>query len=94
MGILAVWGSTGTMPYEEIIAFIPIFIAAAMTLGYDAIIGVAISIVPVGAGFASTTANPFTIGFAQTISERPMFSGESLTDYGGGKSCIMKRWHG
>lgn len=75
MGILAVWGSAGTMPYEEIIAFIPIFIAAAMTLGYDAIIGVAISIVPVGVGFASATVDSFTIGVAQTISERPMFSG-------------------
>ena len=75
MGILAVWGSTGTMPYEEIIAFIPIFIVAAMTLGYDVIIGVAISIVPVGVGFASATVDSFTIGVAQTISERPMFSG-------------------
>ena len=75
MVILAVWWATGTMPYEEIIAFIPIFIAAAMTLGYDAIIGVAIFIVPVGVGFASAIANPFPIGFAQAISERPMFSG-------------------
>ena len=75
MVILAVWGPTGTMPYEEIIAFIPIFIAAAMTLGYDAIIGVAIFIVPVGVGFASATVDSFTIGVAQTISERPMFSG-------------------
>ena len=71
MVILAVWWATGTMPYEESIAFIPIFAAVAMTLGYDAIIGVAIFIVPVGVGFASAT----VIGVAQTISERPMFSG-------------------
>ena len=58
-----------------LLCVIPIFIVAAMTLGYDVIIGVAISIVPVGVGFASATANPFTIGFAQAISERPMFSG-------------------
>lgn len=32
MVILAVWGSTGTMSYEEIIAFIPIFVAVAMAL--------------------------------------------------------------
>ena len=83
MVILAVRGSTGIMPYEEIIAFIPIFIAAAMTLGYDVIIGVAISIVPVGVGFASATANPFTIGFAQTISERPMFSGVGYRIFNG-----------
>lgn len=83
MVILAVWGSTGTMPYEESIAFIPIFIAAAMTLGYDAIIGVAISIVPVGVGFASATVDSFTIGVAQTISERPMFSGVGYRIFNG-----------
>ena len=71
------------MPYEEIIAFIPIFIAAAMTLGYDAIIGVAISIVPVGVGFASATVDSFTIGFARTISERPMFSGVGYRIFNG-----------
>ena len=83
MGILAVWGATGTMPYEEIIAFIPIFIVAAMTLGYDVIIGVAISIVPVGVGFASATVDSFTIGVAQTISERPMFSGVGYRIFNG-----------
>ena len=83
MVILAVWRSTGTMPYEEIIAFIPIFIAAAMTLGYDAIIGVAISIVPVGVGFASATVDSVTIGFARTISERPMFSGVGYRIFNG-----------
>ena len=83
MVILAVWGSTGTMPYEEIIAFIPIFIVAAMTLGYDVIIGVAISIVPVGVGFACATATPVTIGFGQTISERPMFSGVGYRIFNG-----------
>ena len=67
MTVLSVWGSTGTMSYEEIIAFIPIFVAVAIALGYDAMTGVAISVVPVGVGFASATVNPFTIGVAQTI---------------------------
>lgn len=75
MILLAVWGSTGTMSYEEIIAFIPIFVAVSMALGYDAMVGVAISVIPVGVGFASATVNPFTIGVAQTIAEIPMFSG-------------------
>lgn len=75
MIILAAWGSTGTMSYEEIIAFIPIFVAVSIALGYDAMVGVAISVVPVGVGFASATVNPFTIGVAQTIAELPMFSG-------------------
>ncbi|WP_206460261.1 YfcC family protein [Anaerovorax sp. IOR16] len=75
MIILAIWASTGTMSYEEIIAFIPIFVAVSMALGYDAMVGVAISVVPVGVGFASATVNPFTVGVAQTIAELPMFSG-------------------
>ncbi|MGN0986768.1 MAG: YfcC family protein, partial [Otoolea sp.] len=75
MIVLAIWGSTGTMSYEEIIAFIPIFVAVAIALGYDAMVGVAISVVPVGVGFAAATVNPFTIGVAQTIAELPMFSG-------------------
>lgn len=75
MIVLAVWGSTGTMSYEEIIAFIPIFVAVSIALGYDAMVGIAISVVPVGVGFASATVNPFTIGVAQTIAELPMFSG-------------------
>lgn len=77
MALLSIWGSTGTMSYEEIIAFIPIFVAISLSLGYDALVGIAISVVPVGVGFASATVNPFTIGVAQTIAELPLFSGLS-----------------
>ncbi|MFV0516864.1 MAG: YfcC family protein [Aminipila sp.] len=75
MVILSAWASTGTISYEEIIAFAPIFVAVAIALGYDALVGIAISVVPVGVGFASATVNPFSIGVAQTIAELPMFSG-------------------
>ncbi len=75
MIILSAWGSTGTMSFEEIIAFIPIFIALCIALGYDSLVAIGISVVPVGVGFASATVNPFTIGVAQTIAELPMFSG-------------------
>ncbi|MGI6177217.1 MAG: YfcC family protein [Eubacterium sp.] len=75
MVVLAIWGSTGTISYEEIVAFVPIFVSIALALGYDPLVGVGISVVPVGVGFASATVNPFTIGVAQTIAELPMFSG-------------------
>ncbi|XVG95657.1 YfcC family protein [Eubacteriales bacterium KG125] len=78
MAILSVWGSTGTMSYEEIIAFIPIFVSVAIALGYDPMVGVGMSVVPVGIGFAAATVNPFTIGVAQTIAEIPIFSGIKL----------------
>lgn len=73
--ILSAWGSTGTLSYEEIFAFVPIFVSVAIALGYDAMVGLAISMFPVGIGFASATVNPFTIGVAQSIAELPMFSG-------------------
>lgn len=75
MTALAIWGSTGTLSYEEIMAFSPIFVALSIALGYDALVGIGISVVPVGMGFASATINPFTIGVAQTIAELPIFSG-------------------
>ena len=75
MIVFSVWGSTGTFSYEEVVAFVPIFVAVAIALGYDAMVGVAISVIPVGIGFASATVNPFTIGVAQTIAELKMFSG-------------------
>lgn len=55
MIVFSVWGSTGTFSYEEVIAFIPIFVTVAYALGYDAMVGVAISVIPVGIGFASAT---------------------------------------
>lgn len=73
--VITIWGSTGTLSQEEVIAFIPIFVAVSIALGYDAIVGIAISSIPVGVGFASATVNPFSIGVAQTIAELPMFSG-------------------
>jgi len=75
MIVIAAWGSTGTLSFEEILAFIPIFITLAIALGYDALVGMGMSFVSVGIGFASATINPFTVGVAQGISELPLFSG-------------------
>ena len=75
MVILSAWASTGTMSYEEIIAFIPVFLALSLALGYDALVALGISLLPVGVGFSSATVNPFSVGVAQTIAELPLFSG-------------------
>ena len=75
MIVISAWGSTGTLSYEEILAFIPIFITLAIALGYDALVGIGMSFVSVGIGFASATVNPFTVGVAQGIAELPLFSG-------------------
>ena len=61
---------------EETIIFIPIGIALARALGYDAIV----AMVTFGAaiGFSSGFMNPFTVGVAQKIAELPTFSGMPL----------------
>ncbi len=60
---------------EETIIFVPIGIALARSLGYDALVGTAIIFSGAAVGFVSGFMNPFTVGVAQEIAEVPMFSG-------------------
>lgn len=60
---------------EETLVFALITIPLARSMGYDAIVGVAIPFVGAGMGFAGAAFNPFTVGIAQGIAELPIFSG-------------------
>ncbi|MGB4438617.1 MAG: YfcC family protein, partial [Sedimentibacter sp.] len=60
---------------EEAIVFVPIGVALARALGYDAITGMAMVSLGAAAGFTAGFMNPFTVGVAQGIAELPMFSG-------------------
>jgi len=60
---------------EETIPFVLIFIPLSLALGYDSIVGVAITFVGSAAGFAGAFFNPFTVGIAQGIADLPLFSG-------------------
>lgn len=74
MLIFAIAGSTyGEL--ETVYGLVPIFVALAIALGYDAIVGLCMCYVGVATGFASATTNAFTIGVAQSIAELPIFSG-------------------
>lgn len=74
MIIFALAGSTyGEM--ETVYGLIPIFVALAIALGYDALVGMCMSGMAVAVGFASATTNPFTIGIAQSYADLKMFSG-------------------
>ena len=75
MYLLAAWGTTGTLSYEEIGAFIPIFLALALALGYDPIVAAAVGVMSMGFGFACGVVNPFTTGTAQSIAGVELFSG-------------------
>lgn len=77
MGVFFVFGGTIGMS-EECIAFVPIGIALARALGYDAIAGTAMVTIGAACGFTSGFMNPFTVGVAQGIAELPPFSGIGL----------------
>ena len=61
--------------FEEVVPLVPIVTSLALGLGWDAVTGVAMSLLAAGCGFAAGVANPFTIGVAQTLAGLPMFSG-------------------
>ena len=67
-------GSTFGM-CEEVLVFVLITIPLSLALGYDSIVGLSISFVGAGVGFAGAFINPFTIGVAQGIAELPPASG-------------------
>lgn len=60
---------------ESVLVFIMITVPLALALGYDSIVGISISFLASGVGFAGALTNPFTIGIAQGIAEIPLFSG-------------------
>jgi uncharacterized ion transporter superfamily protein YfcC len=60
---------------ESVLVFIMITVPLALALGYDSIVGICMSFLAAGVGFAGAFFNPFTIGIAQGISEIPLFSG-------------------
>lgn len=73
MGMGALIGS-----FEEVVPLVPLAVALACSLGWDALTGIAMSLLAVGCGFASGVSNPFTVGVAQGLAGLPMFSGIGL----------------
>ena len=61
--------------FEECVPLVPMVVALSVSLGWDAITGVGMSLLAVGCGFAAGVCNPFTVGVAQQLAGLPMFSG-------------------
>lgn len=61
--------------FEECVPLVPIVVALAVRLGWDALTGLGMSLLAIGCGFAAGVCNPFTVGVAQEIAGLPMFSG-------------------
>lgn len=61
--------------FEETVTLVPITVVLAISLGWDSLVGIGMSILSVGFGFAAGTLNPFTIGVTQKLAGLPAFSG-------------------
>ena len=61
--------------FEECVPLVPIVVALAINLGWDALVGMGMSLLAIGCGFAAGICNPFTVGVAQELVGLPMFSG-------------------
>jgi len=64
--------------FEELVPLIIFIIPVAISLGWDSLTGLGMSLLPVAFGFASAITNPFTIAVAQKIAGLPLFSGALL----------------
>jgi uncharacterized ion transporter superfamily protein YfcC len=61
--------------FEEIVPLVPVMIVLSYSLGWDAFVGLGMSILATNLGFSAAITNPFTIGVAQKLAELPLFSG-------------------
>jgi uncharacterized ion transporter superfamily protein YfcC len=61
--------------FEEVVPLVPIMIALSYSLGWDALVGLGMSILATNMGFSAAVTNPFTIGVAQRLAGLPIFSG-------------------
>lgn len=61
--------------FEECVPLVPLVVALAVGLGWDALTGIGMSLLAAGCGFASGICNPFTVGVAQELAGLAMFSG-------------------
>lgn len=62
----------------EVMVFVPVGIAIARALGFDALTGTAMISLGAACGFTAGILNPFNVGLAQAIAEVPLFSGAWL----------------
>lgn len=70
-------GSSAGM-FEELIPLVPVIVMLSYALGWDALVGLGVSVMAPCFGFSAAVVNPFTVGIAQTIGGIPMYSGIGL----------------
>jgi len=61
--------------FEEVVPLMPLMVALSYFLGWDALVGLGMSVLAVNMGFSAAITNPFTLGVAQQLAGLPLFSG-------------------
>ena len=64
--------------FEGMVPLVIFIVPIAISLGWDSLTGLGMSLLPLAFGFAAAVTNPFTIAVAQKIADLPLFSGASL----------------
>jgi len=64
--------------FEESVALMPIVILLSISLGWDTMVGVGMSLMAAAFGFASAITNPFSIGIAASLANISVLSGAGL----------------
>ncbi len=64
--------------FEEVVLLVPMMIALSYSLGWDALVGLGMSILATNMGFSAAISNPYTLGVAQQLAGLPLFSGAWL----------------
>ena len=64
--------------FEEVVLLVPVMIALSYSLGWDAMVGLGMSILATNMGFSAAISNPYTLGVAQQLAGLPLFSGAWL----------------
>ncbi len=60
---------------EEVVLLVPVMIALSYSLGWDALVGLGMSILATNMGFSAAISNPYTLGVSQQLAGLPLFSG-------------------
>lgn len=63
---------------EGLVPSIVFIVPLAVSLGWDSLTGLGMSLLPIAFGFASAVTNPFTVAVAQRVADLPLFSGSWL----------------
>ena len=64
--------------FEDAIPLVPVVVALSYSMGWDALVGLGMSLLPLGFGFSTGISNVYTVGVAQRLAGLPLFSGVSF----------------